>query len=284
MSAGQFVLTMVDIRQHALVVPWAEEHQVEQDLLLSVAMVALFNDDFLSREIAMRGGTVLHKVHLAPAARYSEDIDLVAVGARPEQHIRAALKRVLLPILGKHATDVIASVKLTVRNVLKPSRIIRLEYRWPSVTMPGQKLKVKFEVNTTERKPYVPVVKMPFSVGLQGRVRHADVASYDVNEMLGTKMRALFQRKQGRDLFDLYWALTGPAAIPPDPRKVVAAFQHYMRAEGSRISRQDFYEALDERIADPDFRHDVPALLRQGISYDVDVAGALVREQLLARL
>lgn len=25
--------------------------------------------------------------------------------------------------------------------------------------------------------------------------------------MLGTKMRALFQRKRGRDLFDLYWAL-----------------------------------------------------------------------------
>ena len=62
MIAEQLVLTVADIRQHALVVPWAEEHQVEQDLLLSVAMVALFNDGFLSREIAMRGGTVLHKV------------------------------------------------------------------------------------------------------------------------------------------------------------------------------------------------------------------------------
>jgi len=42
-------------------------------------MVALFADTFLSSQIAMRGGTLLHKVHLAPACRYSEDIDLVCV-------------------------------------------------------------------------------------------------------------------------------------------------------------------------------------------------------------
>ena len=46
-------------------------------------MAALFNDKFLCSQIAMRGGTLLHKVHLAPAARYSEDIDLVVFGERP---------------------------------------------------------------------------------------------------------------------------------------------------------------------------------------------------------
>ena len=284
MSLDGLVLTMADIRRHASVVPWVEEIQVEQDLLLSMAMVALFKDAFLSREIAMRGGTILHKVHLAPAARYSEDIDLVAVGERPGTHINAALKRVLLPLLGKHATDVVAKVKLTLRDAVKRSSIIRLECRWPSVAVPGKSLKLKVEVNTTERTPHVPVVKMPFSVGLQGLVHQTTVVSYDINEMLGTKMRALFQRKHGRDLFDLYWALTASAAIQPDPKKIVAAFQHYMRAEGSPISRQAFYKALDERVTDPDFRSDMLALLRQGIEYDVDVAGALVRKQLLARL
>lgn len=46
-------------------------------------MVALFDDKFLSSQIAMRGSTLLHKVHLAPPARYSDDIDLVVVGTRP---------------------------------------------------------------------------------------------------------------------------------------------------------------------------------------------------------
>jgi predicted nucleotidyltransferase component of viral defense system len=47
--------------------------QVEQDLLLCRAIEALFKDKFLSSQLSMRGGTLLHKVHLAPASRYSED-------------------------------------------------------------------------------------------------------------------------------------------------------------------------------------------------------------------
>lgn len=69
-------LTLQDVLAHQETVRWPELYQVEQDLLLSLAMTAIFNDKFLSEQVAMRGGTVLHKVHLAPAVRYSEDIDL----------------------------------------------------------------------------------------------------------------------------------------------------------------------------------------------------------------
>ena len=86
-------ITRQDILAHQAVVPWAAQYQVEQDLLLCRAMVALFDDTFLSSQIAMRGGTLLHKVHLAPPARYSEDIDLVVVGTRPAEHIRRAIRR-----------------------------------------------------------------------------------------------------------------------------------------------------------------------------------------------
>ncbi|MGH7941797.1 MAG: nucleotidyl transferase AbiEii/AbiGii toxin family protein [Limisphaerales bacterium] len=88
-------ITRRDILAHQTVVPWAAQYQVEQDLLLCRAMVALFDDNFLSGQIAMRGGTLLHKAHLAPASRYSEDIDLVAVGSRPEGHISKAIRRAL---------------------------------------------------------------------------------------------------------------------------------------------------------------------------------------------
>ncbi len=57
--------------------PWADDAQVEQDLVLSRAVVNIFSDPFLRETLAFRGGTVLHKCHLAPAARYSNDIDLV---------------------------------------------------------------------------------------------------------------------------------------------------------------------------------------------------------------
>jgi len=102
--------------------PWSEPYQVEQDLLLCLAMRAIFEDRFLSHQVAMRGGTVLHKVHLAPAARYSEDIDLVAVGDRPEGHIRKALLRVLRPVLGREKSSVWDSVQLAVRNAAMVQR------------------------------------------------------------------------------------------------------------------------------------------------------------------
>jgi predicted nucleotidyltransferase component of viral defense system len=88
-------LTQKDVLAHEVAVPWSEPYQIEQDLLLCLVMHAIFEDRFLSGQVAMRGGTVLHKVHLARAARYSADIDLVAIGDRPEGHIRKALLRVL---------------------------------------------------------------------------------------------------------------------------------------------------------------------------------------------
>ena len=135
-------------------VPWSEPYQVEQDLLLCLAMRAIFEDLFLSGQVAMRGGTVLHKVHLAPAARYSEDIDLVAVGDRPEGHIRKALLRVLRPVLGRERSSVWDSVQLAVRNAAKPSRILRCIYKLPSVAEPGRELTIEVEANVTERTPH----------------------------------------------------------------------------------------------------------------------------------
>jgi len=63
--------------------PWQENDQVEQDLIIQRALIALFSDEFIKERLAFRGGTALHKLFLAPAARYSEDIDLVQVKAEP---------------------------------------------------------------------------------------------------------------------------------------------------------------------------------------------------------
>jgi predicted nucleotidyltransferase component of viral defense system len=126
-------------------------------------MVALFSDSFLKGQMAMRGGTVLHKVHLAPASRYSEDIDLVAVGDRPEEHLRAAIKRVLLGVLGKHKRWGWEDLKLSIRNAAKPSRVLRVIYEVPSVVSPGLTLSIVVEANVTERRPHLPVIELPFT-------------------------------------------------------------------------------------------------------------------------
>jgi Nucleotidyl transferase AbiEii toxin, Type IV TA system len=64
-------------------VPWAEQRQVEQNLIISRALVELFNDPFLREQLRFRGGTALNKLHLPKPLRYSEDIDLVRTTAGP---------------------------------------------------------------------------------------------------------------------------------------------------------------------------------------------------------
>lgn len=223
-------------------------------------------------------------MHLAPPSRYSEDIDLVAIGERPEEHLRAAIKRVLLPVLGKPKRWGWESVKLAVRNLARPSRVLRVIYEVPSVIERRRVLTIVVEANVTERTPYSPVVALPFEVRYRDTVQSVHVNSFDINEMLGTKLRALFQRRRGRDLFDLYWALSARSAMPVEASRVVDAFQHYMDLEESKVPRQDFLEQLDAHLSDRGFCSDMEPLLRAGLVYDPHAAGALVRDELLMRL
>jgi predicted nucleotidyltransferase component of viral defense system len=276
-------ITRRDVIAHQSVVPWPSRIQVEQDLLLCRAMVALFEDGFLQGQIAMRGGTLLHKVHLAPPARYSEDIDLVVVGDRPEGHIRKALNRVLSGVLGTPKLSAWADLKLAIRNTVKPSRVLRITYAIPSLMEPGTHLEIVVEANVTERQPHRPVLKSPFTFPFRDAVVSTQVSGYDLHEMLGTKLRALFQRRRGRDLFDLYWALrlAKPAV---DPAQVIESFQHYLKREGSAAGRAEFMLLLDAHLADRGFCSDMSQLLRAGITYDPQQAGDEVKTKLLSSL
>ncbi|MGH7977192.1 MAG: nucleotidyl transferase AbiEii/AbiGii toxin family protein [Limisphaerales bacterium] len=276
-------ITRRDILAHQSVVPWPNLFQVEQDLLLCRAMAALFEDSFLQSQIAMRGGTLLHKVYLTPPARYSEDIDLVVVGNRPEGHIRKALNRVLRDVLGTPKQSVWGNLKLAIRNTVKPSRVLRMTYAIPSLAETGKTLEIVIEANVTERTPYRPVVKIPFEFPFQDSTVKAQVNGYDIHEMLGTKLRALFQRRRGRDLFDLYWALTlaKPSVVPA---KIIESFEHYLRLERSVAGRAEFIAILDGHLADRGFCSDMNPLLRTGITYVPQQAGEYVKTKLLKLL
>lgn len=273
-------ITRQDILAHQTVVPWAAQYQVEQDLLLCRAMVALFEDKFLSAQIAMRGGTLLHKVHLAPPARYSEDIDLVAVGARPADHIRRAIRRVLTEVLGTPKASVWDTLVLAIRNTVKPSRVLRMTYSARSIIEPNRTLEIVVEANVTERKPHRAVVEMPFSFPFRDKPVQTHIKGFDIHEMLGTKMRAMFQRKRGRDLFDLYWALT-KSPTPVDPAAIIASFEHYLKQEGTKAGRAEFIGILDGHLKDRGFCSDMQPLLRTDITYDPQAAGKYVKTHLL---
>lgn len=264
-------------------VPWPRRSQIEQDLRLSRGVAAIFADPLLGEYLAMRGGTVLHKAHLAPAARYSEDIDLVLVKTMDADTLDRHLRRVLAPVLGQPADSLIADAWLSIRNVLRPSRILRTAYRFVPLGLRREET-IKVEVNLNESASLYPLVGVELdTLDDDGDVIRATARSYDINEMLGTKTRALMQREQGRDLFDLFhaWQLSEAGATPyaVDGAKAMEAFAWYLEKEGAHMDADEANTRLAERLRKRAFRGDMDTLLRPGLPrFDVDAAAAVVRE------
>jgi len=249
-------------RQHA---PWTQDAQVEQDLIVSRALVEIFSQPPLGATLAFRGGTALYKLHLRPA-RYSEDIDLVQTRAGGIGHILDALRAVLDPWLGA------AKWKQSEGRVT-------LSYRIQAED--GLPLKVKVEINSREHESVFGLIRLPMEVRSRWFRGAASVLTYQLDELMGTKMRALYQRKKGRDLFDL-WIAHMESGI--DPGRVVASFLSYMEMEGHGVSRAEYEENLIRKLNDPLFAQDLGPLITHTTGWNVQEAADFVMRELVARL
>ena len=121
-------------RAHA---PWRSDAMVEQDLILCRAMLGIFSDPVVAQQLALRGGTALHKLYFSPARRYSEDIDLVQIEGGPIGPIFDALKEILTPMLGMPQRK-------------QGHGVVTLTYRMLSEHPPIMPLKLKVEINSRE--------------------------------------------------------------------------------------------------------------------------------------
>ena len=252
-------------RTHA---PWVSDHQVEQDLVISRALAQIYSVAEIGQRLTFRGGTALYKLYLQPAARYSEDIDFVQVAPEPIGETFDAVRSVLDPWLG------------TPRRDLKEGRV-NLVYRFSSEDQPSKPLRLKVEINSREHFTEHGHVRVPFEVESEWWSGKAEVTTFAIDELLGTKLRALYQRSKGRDLFDLWYALANGRA---SAERVVSCLDRYLREEGRRVTRAAFEENLAGKLTDAQFRSDMTGLLRPGITWDVDAAGTYVMENVLARL
>ncbi len=108
----------------------------------------------------------------------------------------------------------------------------------------------------------------------------ADIPTYETSELLATKLRALYQRRKGRDLFDLWLGLT---VLKVDPDQIVAGFNHYMH--DTAFSFPELRDNLAAKLGSPRFLRDLDALVTHiPIDYGPDTAADLVMRELGSRL
>ena len=255
------------ITEWSLTAPWPQSYQVEQDLVICRALVEIFSRPLLAKNLAFRGGTALFKLHMPPA-RYSEDIDLVQVMAGPIGEVIDELRVCLDPWLGEP------------RRSLSEGRVTLL-YRF--VSEENLPLRLKVEINSREHFALHGFQRHPFAIESRWFAGNAEILTYTLDELLGTKVRALYQRKKGRDLFDLWYAFNR-ATPAPDAGRVTDSFRKYMEYGGHQISRALFEKNLMEKKVDPLFTGDIEPLLLSESAWDFDQAFDDVMGRLIAIL
>ena len=143
-------------------------------------------------------------------------------------------------------------------------------------------LRLKVEINTREHFTVHGHVRRPFAVENPWFTGATDVVSYSTEELLATKLRALYQRQKGRDLFDLALALD---RLTVDPAGIVEAFAQYMEHGGHAATRAQFEANLAAKLVDPVFTADItPLLSTAAAAYDATAALERVQQVLVARL
>lgn len=228
------MIPMMNIVAWGNVSPWSEPRQVEQDLIISRGIIALFTDDFLREELRFRGGTALNKLHFPAPLRYSEDIDLVRTRSGPIGAVLDHVRKALEPWLGHAAFD---------QSPVAP----KLVFRAQAEDGAAAPLRLKVEINTREIEAYDEPQSIQYAVENPWFSGEAAIPTYSREEMLATKLRALLQRDKGRDLFDLAHALDVFEGL--DTARVVDYFLRYLGHGGHAISRAEAEQRMFAKLS-----------------------------------
>lgn len=250
--------------------PWARAEQIEQDLILSRLIVEIAGHPLLAEELAFRGGTCLHKLHLPKPLRYSEDLDYVRTSSEPRlgecfDALREIARGVGL-VEGKRRFPSAASDMGTIWFDGRPTSGIG-------------RIRIKLETNVEETEPLDSHAFIEYTVRSPWWTGTAPVRTFCPEEILGTKIRALCERRKGRDLFDIWAALT---QLDLDDGRIIAALSHYT---GTKLySFPQLRRCLEGKLIDAAFLADLHDLTTDLGAYDADAAAKLLLERIGVRL
>ena len=253
---------------------WRSEHpwsnpQVEQDLVISRAIVEIFSDDLLRKSLAFRGGTALHKLYITPQARYSEDIDLVQINSEP---INPVLKRI------RERLNFLGTKRIVKQHIHNNTMI----YRFDSEIQPIVNMRLKIEINTREHLNIFGIQEIPYKIDNAWFSSKCNVSGFSIEELLGSKLKALYGRKKGRDLFDLYWAFTH---LDIDIDKLLYCNKKYCEnAEQKPPTNKQFLINMEEKLNDVEFTNDIFSVLKSDIEYENVAAWEKVKNELKIEL
>jgi uncharacterized protein len=228
------------------------DQQIEKDYMLSWILQGIAQHEQLSKTIVFKGGTVLKKIYFDDY-RFSEDLDFTLLNNH------ASTLRLTQGDADSAQTtneQIFAWFKETFEYVLEEANI-RLEIIDPdkesgsginfyiSYVGPlggqGNNKKVKVDISRSEKLEFKPVMQTAL-VGYSDLTEH-QLLCYPLEEVLVEKMRAVMQRMQARDFYDIWYLLEQQGM---DVNFYLKEFAN--KCESKKLNPADFQKKLAERL------------------------------------
>jgi predicted nucleotidyltransferase component of viral defense system len=257
------MITYNAITQWSVDHKWPTRRQVEQDLRLSQALCEIYSDKFLAKELLFRGGTAFHKLFMDTPRRYSEDLDFVRTATGPIGDIMKKLTQ-----LGIQLGYNVSSKMTTYPKIY-----------WKTTSEDGLPIRIKIELDTYDNSPYFPVISKELHISNAWYSNSAEIQTFTAEELISTKIRALYQRSKGRDLFD-FWLALNELNLKTD--EILEAFSIY-RPDG--LTAKLAIANLNQKLLDSTFCSDINALTISSLEeYSPNNAAELIIEKILSRI
>ena len=250
---------------------WADEGGIpdltlaELDYRLVHALHAIYADPFLRDRLCLKGGTALNKFYLPGASRLSVDLDFNAIGTREQVlHERTPIGEAIAAALEQQDS----SYDLTYRGRYDQLTV----YARFSPLSGTARQRLKVEVSFIER--FAIMGRVERSLAAPPFDEPLTISTYHLEELTSTKLRALYDRRKGRDIYDLFRI----ADLDLNQTAVRKMVLYYFCRANKVFHYPTFVSNVELKIAERGFRDDVHSLIRHG----TDLAWETACQQVLA--
>ncbi len=243
-----------------LIRTWADERAIpdltlaELDYRLTHALGAIYKDPFLASRLCLKGGTVLNKLCFPTLSRLSVDLDFNAVG--PKSQVLAERSQVISQL---ESLLVDQDSGYTVKHDFRYEQTTIVAHYTPLSGGPKQRLKL--EISFIERVPILGQTERHLILPDGSSV---SIETYHLEELTATKLRALYGRRKGRDIYDL-WRI---ASLDLDERAVRKLTLYYFYHAKMLFHYPTFHANVEEKLRHRGFSDDVRGLIRVGQHFD----------------
>jgi len=245
-------ITRIKIENWASVLKIENLILAEHDYRILFLLKDIYSHPFLSNRLCLKGGTAINKLFLKETSRLSIDLDFNIIGEKERVFKeRKEIKGKLIEMLRRQKMEKI-KVKsrydeLTVSGRYKP--------------IFGEKQKIKLEISYIERIPILDPVEKEMKIPL-GKIR---VKTYRIEELLATKIRALYDRLKGRDIYDLYFS----SFIDFDKILLKKLVLFYFYKSGKIFNPKIFFRNIEDKFLSEKFIDDVSIFIKPTTEFSI---------------